>query len=105
MTRRQTIFHRIGQVTAPFLLVAWFGWWGIEWNRSYAPRAPDPETGRTIPYQTRSITVYISKSEREFHDYFLDAVIAFGTIVALCWIFSGAAQRHLNPGRRPPQAS
>jgi hypothetical protein len=105
MTKRQKIFYRIGQTAGLILVFAWFCWGGIEMKYIHWPRVPDPETGRTIPHQTKGITAYIAKSEHEFQRRLVYVTIVSGAVMLVCLFASGEFRRLMNPGPKPPQSN
>ena len=65
------------------------------------PRLPQPEIGRTIPHQTKGITVYIAKSDQEFQTRLVYVMIASGLIMLCCLFLSGEFRRLYLTRNRP----
>ena len=102
MTKRQKLFYRVGQAAGLILVFAWFCWCGIEAGYLNWPRIAQPETGRTIPHETKGVVVYIAKSEQEFQMRLLYVMIISGAVMLLC-LFPSGEYRRLT-GSKPPHS-
>jgi hypothetical protein len=105
MTKYQKLFYRMGQAAGIVFVGAWFWWGAAEMNYVSWPRAPQPEIGRTIPYQTKGVTVYIAKSDQDFGMRLTYVMIGSGIVFLIGAVFSGELQRIMNPVRKPPQSN
>jgi hypothetical protein len=79
-----------------------FWWWALL-DMSYVgwPKFPQPEIGRTIPHEVKSIVVYISPKDVEFGQHLKWTMIVSGTLMIICLVFSGELNKMLNPPKPP----
>ena len=84
MTKFQKVFYWTGQIAVIVLVGAWF--WYAEFEGYYirtSPRIAEPEHGYTIPYQTKGITLYIAKSDKDLQKRLMYVIIGSGTVTLL----------------------
>jgi len=104
MAKYQKAFYRIGQGAGLVLVGAWFWFGGREMNFVTWPRVPQPEIGRTIPHQTKGITVYIAKADQEIQRRLAYVMIGAGIVTFFC-LFPSGEFRRLYPKREPPKSN
>jgi hypothetical protein len=102
MKNYRKLFKVVGIAAAWVLLSAWFLSGALDNTAVNWPRQPMPEAGRTIPYEVKGITVYITEADRSLVAWLRRTEIASGVTLFLAILLSGEWRRIASPSSKQP---